>query len=195
MKFPAMACVSLGMIGFLTPASAAIVIESEPIGGGSYFYYTFTITEDIEFTVDRDATGSLRYFVLKGFGEGRFSGGMSTITENFNFTLNGEDYSESPNFFANWGSFGAIGEDDAYLDFSSYNLVEGDTLIVRAGALRVSALVGSMEGWEGTYTGEVVLADASGALSNKVLLQVPEPHTAFLAGLGGLALMRRRRRN
>lgn len=188
---------AIALLAASFPAHAAIVLSGDFVNGTST--PTFTITEDIVLTVETDGLGVILVFDEWAPTDGTQSGVFpSPSPQSLLITQAGSGSSVLMDGFADHANFTVadISDNDGYMQFGEQLSVSaGEEIRILAGSYTFSSNADFNPALQDfTFEGNVFLTDGDGNRLTNVAT-VPEPSGVLLASvLGGLGLLRRRRR-
>jgi PEP-CTERM putative exosortase interaction domain len=172
----------------VTNSSAAIVAAGSFATGTG----TLTFTTPISFTVT--TAGSVNAILFGGWAasDGTFNSAFQTVGSTITYKVNGGEETTTPTISLidhRPSNSGAIVLGDTALRITPLALQVGDVFTIVSQQLSFTSTAGFNSAITGTYSGTPFLASSSGVN----LTAVPEPSSAILVAVGGLALIRRRR--
>ena len=187
------AVAALAMLASIQIGRGAVVISGNIAGGTGQL----EVTEDITLTISTAINAG--WAVNLVFDEWVTNDGASTnadIADSIPLTINGGAVSNTLilNFTDNNTNLNSVTPNDGILAFqASSGLNPGDVLVIKAFAVEIGAIGGFNPDATGSFNGNVFLANDAAIIVSDIVA-VPEPSSTALLGLGGLALMLRRRR-
>lgn len=174
-------------------ASVIVIAPTASVAG------SFTITQDITFTITTGVTGGSLIFVMDEWVTSDGSQTFSSFSPALSLAVNGgaaQPY--SANYFVDNYDFtgtAATPNDGYFFTQVSPALAINDTVTLKAATYTISAVPDFNPQATQTFTGNMfVVTGGNNKVSNTVSLAVPEPASITFLAAGGLALFARRRR-